>query len=125
MTLTAEISYEDTAATKEFTFSVYSEAAVKAELADKQKRLKTALEAVRRYGALKPVYGRDTNIVTMLADRFAAVGEPVSITVSSVETLHEGASIDRDGTITYFFADPNTTPSLHSGSLLRDFRHCT
>ena len=117
VTLTAEISYEDTAATKEFTFSVYSEAAVKADLADKQKRLKTALEAVRRYGALKPVYGRDTNIVTMLADRFAAVGEPVSITVSSVETLHEGASIDRDGTITYFFADPNTTPSLHSGSL--------
>ena len=117
VTLTAEISYKDVSSTKEFTFTVYSEAAVKQELADKQKRLKTALEAVRRYGALKPVYGRDTNIITMLADRFAAVGEPVTISVSSVETLHEGASIGRDGTITYFFADPNTAPSIHNGSL--------
>ena len=115
--LTATLTYADASAVKEFTFTVYSDEAVKQELADKKAQLTKAISAVRRYGALKPVYGKDTNVIEMLGERFAAVGTEVSLKLTDIEVLHEGASVAQDGTLSYFFIDPNTAPTLHNGSL--------
>lgn len=117
VTLTARLTYGKASDTKTFVFTVYSEEAIKAELADKEKRLATALESARKAGTFKPVYGTDTNITDMLAARLAAAGEEISLAITDIETLYDGASIDKDGTITYFFADPNTAPSRHSSTI--------
>lgn len=67
--LTAELTAEGASATKEFTFTVYSEEAVKEELADMQKRLSKALDLLHKSGTLKPVYGKDTNVLDMIGER--------------------------------------------------------
>ena len=40
----------------------------------------------------------------------------IAVSVSKVEEVYGGAGVAADGTITYFFADPNTTPLVHNGS---------
>lgn len=40
----------------------------------------------------------------------------IAVSVSKVEEVYGGAGIAADGTITYFFVDPNTTPLVHNGS---------
>lgn len=115
--LTAELTAEGASATKEFTFTVYSEEAVKEELADKQKRLSKALDLLHKTGTLKPVYGKDTNVLDMIGERLAASGEDITLAITEIETVYDGASIDENGVITYFFADPNTTPARHSATL--------
>ena len=40
----------------------------------------------------------------------------IAVSVSKVEEVYGGAGVAADGTITYFFVDPNTTPLVHNGS---------
>ena len=40
----------------------------------------------------------------------------IAVSVSKVEEVYGGAGVAADGTITYFYADPNTTPLVHNGS---------
>lgn len=118
VTLTAVLSKDDASSEKTFVFTVYSTDALNKELADKEKRLDKAVRALRKSSTLKPVFGTDTNVKTMLSEKLAAVGEPeVTISITDVETVYDGASIDETGVITYFFADPNTAPSRHSATL--------
>ena len=40
----------------------------------------------------------------------------IAVSVSKVEEVYGGAGVAADGTIAYFFVDPNTTPLVHNGS---------
>lgn len=63
---------------------------------------------------LTPEYGRDTNVNTMLSAKLD--DSSIAVSISKVEEVYGGAGIAADGTITYFYADPNTTPLVHNGS---------
>ena len=63
---------------------------------------------------LTPEYGQDTNVNTMLSAKLN--DSSIAVSVSKVEEVYGGAGIAADGTITYFYADPNTTPLVHNGS---------
>ena len=63
---------------------------------------------------LTPEYGRDTNVNTMLSAKLD--DSSIAVSVSKVEEVYGGAGVAADGTITYFYADPNTTPLVHNGS---------
>ena len=63
---------------------------------------------------LTPEYGQDTNVNTMLSAKLD--DSSIAVSVSKVEEVSGGAGIAADGTITYFYADPNTTPLMHNGS---------
>lgn len=63
-----------------------------------------------------PVYGTDTNVVDVLK---AALAEKeytdVSVALKKVKEIYGGAGISDDGTITYFYADPNAAPAIRMG----------
>ncbi len=68
---------------------------------------------------LKPVYGEDTNVCTMLSDKLESLGyEGISVSLSSAENPADSVStIADDGTITYFYADPNVWRAMYFSSI--------
>lgn len=83
--------------------------------------IKTALGSFYK---ITPVYGTDTNIVDILkADILKKSGDysDCAVSLSKVETVYGGANIAENGDITYFYADPNTTPSIKMGSFRATF----
>ncbi len=63
---------------------------------------------------LYPVFGKDVNIADMVKTKLN--DNNVNVSIKSVETVYGGAGIDNSGAITYFYADPNTTPAVKFGS---------
>ena len=57
-----------------------------------------------------------TGAVNGSAIAWASSDSSIAVSVSKVEEVYGGAGIAADGTITYFFVDPNTTPLVHNGS---------
>ena len=112
VTLTATLTRGEATAYRNFDIRVWSQAELDKEAAKSE--LQKLVERLDGTVTLTPEYGRDTNVNTMLS---AKLGDSsIAVSVSKVEEVYGGAGIAADGTITYFYADPNTTPLVHNGS---------
>ena len=112
VTLTATLTRGEATAYRSFDIRVWSQAELDKEAAKSE--LQKLVERLDGTVTLTPEYGRDTNVNTMLR---AKIGDSsIAVSVSKVEEVYGGAGVAADGTITYFYADPNTTPLVHNGS---------
>ena len=112
VTLSATLTRGDATAHRSFDIRVWSQAELDKEAAKSE--LQKLVERLDGTVTLTPEYGRDTNVNTMLS---AKIGDSsIAVSVSKVEEVYGGAGIAADGTITYFYADPNTAPLQRSGS---------
>ena len=112
VTLTATLTRGEATACRNFDIRVWSQVELDKEAAKSE--LQKLVERLDGTVTLTPEYGRDTNVNTMLS---AKIGDSsIAVSVSKVEEVYGGAGIAADGTITYFFVDPNTTPLVHNGS---------
>ena len=112
VTLTATLTRGEATAYRNFDIRVWSQAELDKEAAKSE--LRKLVERLDGTVTLTPEYGRDTNVNTMLS---AKIGDSsIAVSVSKVEEVYGGAGIAADGTITYFYADPNTAPLQRSGS---------
>ena len=112
VTLSATLTRGDAAAHRNFDIRVWSQAEVDKDAAKSE--LRKLVERLDGTITLTPEYGRDTNVNTMLSAKLD--DSSIAVSVSKVEEVYGGAGIAADGTITYFYADPNTTPLVHNGS---------
>ena len=112
VTLSATLTRGEATAYRNFDIRVWSQVELDKEAA--MSELQKLVERLDGTVTLTPEYGRDTNVNTMLS---AKIGDSsVAVSVSKVEEVYGGAGIAADGTITYFYADPNTAPLQRSGS---------
>lgn len=112
VTLTATLTRGEATAYRNFDIRVWSQVELDKEAAKSE--LQKLVERLDGTVTLTPEYGRDTNVNTMLS---AKIGDSsIAVSVSKVEEVYGGAGVAADGTITYFFVDPNTTPLVHNGS---------
>lgn len=112
VTLSATLTRGDATAHRNFDIRVWSQAELDKEAAKSE--LQKLVERLDGTVTLTPEYGRDTNVNTMLSAKLD--DSSIAVSVSKVEEVYGGAGIAADGTITYFYADPNTTPLVHNGS---------
>lgn len=112
VTLSATLTRGDATAYRSFDIRVWSQAELDKEAAKSE--LQKLVERLDGTVTLTPEYGRDTNVNTMLSTKLG--DSSIAVSVSKVEEVYGGAGIAADGTITYFYADPNTTPLVHNGS---------
>ena len=112
VTLSATLTRGEATAYRSFDIRVWSQAELDKEAAKSE--LRKLVERLDGTITLTPEYGQDTNVNTMLSAKLD--DSSVAVSVSKVEEVYGGAGIAADGTITYFYADPNTTPLVHNGS---------
>ena len=112
VTLSATLTRGEATAYRNFDIRVWSQAELDKEAAKSE--LCKLVERLDGTITLTPEYGRDTNVNTMLSAKLD--DSSIAVSVSKVEEVYGGAGVAADGTITYFFADPNTTPLVHNGS---------
>ena len=112
VTLTATLTRGAATACRNFDIRVWSQAELDKEAAKSE--LQKLVERLDGTVTLTPEYDRDTNVNTML--RAKLDDSSIAVSVSKVEEVYGGAGVAADGTITYFYADPNTTPLVHNGS---------
>ena len=112
VTLSATLTRGDATAHRNFDIRVWSQAELDKEAAKSE--LRKLVERLDGTITLTPEYGQDTNVNTMLSAKLD--DSSIAVSVSKVEEVYGGAGIAADGTITYFFVDPNTTPLVHNGS---------
>ena len=112
VTLSATLTRGDATAHRNFDIRVWSQAELDKEAAKSE--LRKLVERLDGTITLTPEYGQDTNVNTMLSAKLD--DSSIAVSVSKVEEVYGGAGIAADGTITYFYADPNTTPLVHNGS---------
>jgi hypothetical protein len=112
--LTATLAKGEAKDTKSFTLTVYSAAQVTLNY------LEEAKFSLRR--VLTPVYGRDSNIVTLVEEQLADSGfGDVTVVLASPGSVTVGNEtyIATDGAITYYYRDPGTTSGLNE-AIVRD-----
>ena len=112
VTLMATLTRGAATAYRNFDIRVWSQAELDKEAAKSE--LQKLVERLDGTITLTPEYGQDTNVNTMLSAKLD--DSSIAVSVSKVEEVYGGAGIAADGTITYFYADPNTTPLVHNGS---------
>ena len=112
VTLSATLTRGEATAYRNFDIRVWSQAELDKEAAKSE--LRKLVERLDGTITLTPEYGRDTNVNTMLSAKLD--DSSIAVSVSKVEEVYGGAGVVADGTITYFFVDPNTTPLVHNGS---------
>lgn len=112
VTLTATLTRGEATACRSFDIRVWSQAELDKEAAKSE--LQKLVERLDGTVTLTPEYGRDTNVNTMLSAKID--DSSIAVSVSKVEEVYGGAGVAADGTITYFYADPNTAPLVHNGS---------
>ena len=112
VTLSATLTRGEATAYRSFDIHVWSQAELDKEAAKSE--LRKLVERLDGTITLTPEYGRDTNVNTMLSAKLD--DSSIAVSVSKVEEVYGGAGVAADGTITYFFVDPNTTPLVHNGS---------
>ena len=112
VTLSATLTRGEATAYRNFDIRVWSQAELDKEAAKSE--LRKLVERLDGTVTLTPEYGRDTNVNTMLSAKLD--DSSIAVSVSKVEEVYGGAGVAADGTITYFFVDPNTTPLVHNGS---------
>ncbi len=120
VTLTATITKGSERDTKAFDIVVWSRAAVSALTAED--RLNEVASTLGSLYRLAPKFGTDTNVLTMFRSKLTSEGfTDVNAAVKSVtpkldSSLLGDAAVAADGTVSYFYIDPNQTPALRSGS---------
>ncbi len=112
VTLSATLTRGAATAYRSFDIRVWSQAELDKEAAKSE--LQKLVERLDGTITLTPEYGQDTNVNTMLSAKLD--DSSIAVSVSKVEEVYGGAGIAADGTITYFYADPNTAPLVHNGS---------
>ena len=112
VTLSATLTRGEATAYRNFDIRVWSQAELDKEAAKSE--LRKLVERLDGTITLTPEYSRDTNVNTMLSAKLD--DSSIAVSVSKVEEVYGGAGVAADGTITYFFVDPNTTPLVHNGS---------
>ena len=112
VTLSATLTRGEATAYRNFDIRVWSQAELDKEAAKSE--LRKLVERLDGTITLTPEYGQDTNVNTMLSAKLD--DSSIAVSVSKVEEVYGGAGVAADGTITYFYADPNTTPLVHNGS---------
>lgn len=114
--LTAKFTCGDAYANRTFEITVWSQAAVEAEANDKVLQLNNAIDAAK-LNTLSPTYGKDTNVLTMVETKLNGSGITVSIDkVEKTNATDDSSAIAGDGTITYFYTDPNQAPAQRCGT---------
>ena len=114
--LTATLTNSGETTTRDYEIKVWS----KKDLADydadlTQKLTDDVNKALGEWYKLTPVYGTDTNVLTMVTndldrdDITVTMGTPVR-TNATANMAEEVTNIANDGTITYFYIDPNSDP---------------
>ena len=114
--LTATLTNSGETTTQDYEIKVWS----KKDLADydadlTQKLTDDVNKALDEWYKLTPVYGTDTNVLTMVTndldrdDITVTMGTPVR-TNATANMAEEVTNIANDGTITYFYIDPNSDP---------------
>lgn len=112
VTLSATLTRGEATAYRNFDIRVWSQAEIDKEAAKSE--LRKLVEQLDGNVTLMPEYGRDSNVNTMLSAKLD--DSSIAVSVSKVEEVYGGAGVAADGAITYFYADPNTTPLVHNGS---------
>lgn len=112
VTLSATLTRGDAAAHRNFYISVWSQAEVDKDAAKSE--LQKLVEQLDGNVTLTPEYGRDMNVNAMLSAKLD--DGSIAVSVADVEEVSGGAGVAADGTITYYYVDPNTTPLMHCGS---------
>ena len=118
VTLTAKFTYGNAFYNRTFTITVWSQAAVDAETELDQ--LESDVNgALGEWYKLYPVCGTDENVLEIVKATLAKKDlSDIDVSIKKVEkqtnTSPESSGIDGDGNITYFYIDPNTTPTQHS-----------
>lgn len=112
VTLSATLTRGDAAAHRNFDIRVWSQAEVDKDAAKSE--LRKLVEQLDGNVTLTPEYGRDTNVNAMLGAKLN--DSSIAVSVAAVEEVSGGAGVAADGTITYYYVDPNTTPLMHNGS---------
>lgn len=111
VTLSATLTRGDATAHRNFNIRVWSQAEVDKDAAKSElQKLVEQLDGM----TLTPEYGRDTNVNAMLSAKLD--DGSIAVSVADVEEVSGGAGVAADGTITYYYVDPNTTPLMHCGS---------
>ena len=112
VTLSATLTRGEATAYRNFDIRVWSQAELDKEAAKSE--LRKLVERLDGTITLTPEYGQDTNVNTMLSAKLD--DSSIAVSVSKVEEVYGGAGVAADGTITYYYVDPNTTPLVHNGS---------
>lgn len=112
VTLSATLTRGDATAHRNFNIHVWSQAEVDKDAAKSE--LQKLVERLYGNVTLTPEYGRDTNVNAMLSAKLN--DSSIAVSVAKVEEVSGGAGVAADGTITYYYVDPNTTPLMHCGS---------
>ena len=112
VTLSATLTRGDATAHRNFDIRVWSQAEIDKDAAKSE--LRKLVEQLDGNVTLTPEYGRDTNVNTMLSAKLN--DSSITVSVADVEEISGGAGVAADGTITYYYVDPNTTPLMHNGS---------
>lgn len=112
VTLSATLTRGDATAHRNFNIRVWSQAEVDKDAAKGE--LHKLVEQLNGNVTLTPEYGRDTNVNAMLSAKLD--DGSIAVSVAKVEEVSGGAGVAADGTITYYYVDPNTTPLMHCGS---------
>ena len=115
--LAAQFTYKDAFINRTVTFTLWSDEELGKEPVQPEVSLQEAVTALGADYRLYPVWGQDSNVNELLQAALAAKGcADVQVTVEQVEEIYGGAGIGEDGTITYFYAEPNTPPAIRMGS---------
>ena len=112
VTLSATLTRGEATAYRNFDIRVWSQAELDKDAAKSE--LQKLVERLDGTITLTPEYGRDTNVNAMLSAKLD--DSSIAVSVSKVEEVYGGAGVAADGTITYYYVDPNTTPLVHNGS---------
>ena len=112
VTLSATLTRGDATAHRNFDIRVWSQAEIDKDAAEGE--LRKLVEQLNGNVTLTPEYGRDTNVNAMLSAKLD--DGSIAVSVANVEEVSGGAGVAADGTITYYYVDPNTTPLMHCGS---------
>ena len=112
--LTGKFTYNKAYFNRFFTVKVWSDSAIQEE-ADNRNKVLEAAAGTLSAGTLYPVFGTDKNLVAM-AKAALSDYKDVSVSIRSVEEVYGGAGIAPNGDITYFYADPDTIPTVRFGS---------
>ena len=109
VTLAATLTYQGQTETKEFVIHVRP--------ATDEAKLAEVAEKLSRLGAFTPRYGKDENVIDMVKQKIE--NDRVGVTIKEVKRTSattDASNIAEDGTITYFYTDPNTVPSQWFGT---------
>ncbi len=113
--LTASLQYNGTSDVKirVFTVKVYSEIEAEKEKNDNLSQLESIIGDLDSY-KIVPVFGEDSNVIDMLKSDLNR--DDISVSIKNTEEVYGGADIKADGTIEYYYKNPNEEAAVHFGS---------